>query len=164
MVNTDFSHYNGVQLSDIKGRVMYKYQYQLSNGQWATIAFERLCDDGFLLYDKYDMTYNVMFSICDDQQMFEQEVKNPTEDFDIIKTGKCGLEGLVWACKMIKWFIDNKLKKDETLAVVGFDQRGRVYKYLNRYGFYLLDSHNSVVYGMRRTYCYYKTSDAALDH
>jgi hypothetical protein len=112
-----------VKSYELCGMETFTYFQQLSNGQHIGAFFQQ--------YDEKD--YN--FAICIAEHPMQIDLWARGELILEKNNGNCGLEGLVYASKLLKWFIENKLPEDSKIKVHGEGQKGRAYKYLERIGF-----------------------------
>lgn len=103
-------------------RLVHCYHHELSNGQVLGIYFHRISSS----------MYNCAVTIRDTEQDCINWLDYPSMN---ISTGKCGLEGLVVAYRVLRWFINNKIHKGMSIRVHGTGKRGRAYQYLERLGF-----------------------------
>lgn len=110
---------------DLYGRLSYTYYEELSNGQYLCMQFQLIADHLF----------NCALCIMDTKDECDMWMCRIITEDNI--NGKCGLEGLSKAYKLIKWFIDNKLKDGQFLKVHGYNKRGKAYRYLQRLGFHV---------------------------
>lgn len=79
---------------------MYWCRHKLSNGQFCMIGFEYFPDE----IKNYE-EYNVVFAVADKKKQLREFFKGSTKDNITLKrTGKCGLEALLWAKDMILEF------------------------------------------------------------
>lgn len=117
-----------------KGDYWYEY-ITLSNGQTAAIIFDRY-DTAKVVY------YYVMFAIGSkrkhvDAWLFSQAAN----DLDCNTTGKCGIEGLIWAYTKLQEFenvsrIDNNSKEVRIIIQGSDSRRFRIYEhFLKRLGY-----------------------------
>lgn len=115
----------------------YYYKYHtLSSGQTCMIAFVKF------EYDRR-IDYYVCFAIANKKkQLREWFHEEGSGNLDTETTGKCGMEGLIWAFqqveKAISYFHSDRSSKDRFLIVSGSTpRRYRIYKhFLKRLGFY----------------------------
>lgn len=112
-----------VEYSEIQGFEGYEFHEELSNGQIAAVYFQRVDVD----------CYNCAFCIMDNIEQCEKWCSGDTEFHKI--NGRCGLEGLVRAYRLIRWFIENRLPSGYKLYVHGEGKRRKAYRYLMRLGF-----------------------------
>ena len=75
---------------------------KLSNGQSAVICFDK--NYRHEIGSGYD--YAVAFAIANKKKVLRQWLNSDGYgDLDMTTTGKCGVEGLLWAFKMVREFI-----------------------------------------------------------
>ena len=83
------------------------------------------------------MTY--AFAIANKKKVLRQWLNSDGYgDLDMTTTGKCGVEGLLWAFKMVREFIDKHMYESDRIIVYGSDaRRQKVYKHFltTRLGF-----------------------------
>lgn len=101
----------------------YSYFEELSNGQILAVYFQEV--DYF--------TFNCAICIMDSKEDCVKWCGGETDKHDI--NGRCGLEGLALAYRILKWFIQNRLPEYYKLRIHGVGKRGRAYKYVERLGF-----------------------------
>lgn len=108
---------------------------KLSNGQTAIIAFNK----NWMHEIGNGNDYSVAFAIANKKKVLKQWIDGSGYgDLDMTTTGSCGVEGLLWAYEMIKYFIENRLYKDDRIIVFGSDaRRFRIYQHFltRRLGF-----------------------------
>ena len=107
----------------------YKFHEKLSNGQIVGVYFHLI---------EYD-SFNVAVVIGENVQECEDWIRANGEGRQL--SGRCGLEGLAVALKLILWFANNRLTKGDKLVANGVGKRARAYKFLTRYGF--VERHNN---------------------
>lgn len=116
------SRWESVKPINTYGIDTYCFYEKLSNGQVLGVYFQHDCEKEF----------NCAVTIQDSKE----ECDVWKGQGDIIKiTGRCGIEGLIQAYRIIKWFITNRLPNDFELRIHGYDKRGSAYRYLTRLGF-----------------------------
>jgi len=110
---------------------------KLSNGQTAMLVLEEL-EKGKTLY------YSVLFGIANKKKTLKNWLYSEGDgNFDIQCTGNSGTEGLLWAFRKLKEFIEEHehwktwKSHNHKIIVQGSDQRRyRIYKhFLKRLGF-----------------------------
>ena len=115
---------------------------KLSNNQTISIFFlkEEL---------KRGLEYHVVLAISNKKKYIKQWIFGERDILSDRQTGKCGLEGLLWAKKQIiefeKFLLEDKYSKDITICVNWLDNRRRkVYEYgLNKLGYSINYRYNS---------------------
>lgn len=100
---------------------------KLSNGQSAVICFDK--NYRHEIGSGYD--YAVAFAIANKKKVLRQWLNSDGYgDLDMTTTGKCGVEGLLWAFKMVREFIDKHMYESDRIIVYGSDaRRQKVYKH-----------------------------------
>lgn len=121
---------------DYKNQWYIEYT-KLSNGQSAMIVFDK--------YDRGNTTYYfVTFGIANKKKILRKWfLEDGSGNLSMECTGKCGVEGLLWAYNKIEEFIEehkslsNEGTHNKKIVVVGADaRRHRIYKhFLKRLGF-----------------------------
>lgn len=112
-----------VGLTSVPGGYAYEFYEELSSNQVMGVYFQKLDEELF----------NCAVCIMNNKQECQDWCSGDRKNHNI--NGKCGLEGLSKAYKLIKWFIENRLPENAELQVHGTGKRGRAYKYLTRLGF-----------------------------
>lgn len=83
------------------------------------------------------MTY--AFAIANKKKVLRQWLNSDGYgDLDMTTTGKCGVEGLLWAFKMVREFIGTHMYENDRIIVYGSDaRRQKVYRHFltTRLGF-----------------------------
>lgn len=100
----------------------YDFYEELSNGQVLGVFVQKTGESSF------------NFAVC------IQDTKELCEDWgktggDGYLTGKCGLEGLAKAFRLLKWFIENRLPEGSEIQVHGWGRNGKVWRAVKRLGF-----------------------------
>lgn len=120
----------------------YYRRHKLSNGQYCMIGFQRWQTD-------FQTIYYVVFCVADKKKHLNGYLNQTKDDRITLKsTGRCGLEALVWAYKMMREFEERVCVAPLSpvrLAVIGEDRR-RSHMYeraLSRRGW-----HKEFLYGM----------------
>ena len=112
-----------VEMRDYFGCDTYSYFEELSNGQVLAVYFQEV--DYFV--------FNCAICIMDNKEECVDWCGGEISKHKI--NGRCGLEGLVVAFRLLKWFIENRLPEGFRLKIHGEGKRGRAYKYVERLGF-----------------------------
>ena len=113
-----------------------RIHHTLSNGQHIALYFELtknvLFDDGY----EYDSWY-VGVRIDDSRRACNDWWNRKRTKNRLDSTGRCGLEGLMWAKNQILKFVEEHAKEDFQKIVVGGEDERRLsaYRFLKRYGF-----------------------------
>lgn len=102
--------------------MIFKYKYRekfycyekLSNGQTAYIGFN------YTDYFNY-LGYNVVFAIADKKKHIKAWLNAEPNDIDLNQTGRCGVEGLLWAKRKLKEF------EEEVVSGRSYPQRIELY-------------------------------------
>lgn len=95
---------------------------KLSNGQSAVICFDK--NYRHEIGSGYD--YAVAFAIANKKKVLRQWLNSDGYgDLDMTTTGKCGVEGLLWAFKMVREFIGICMKMIESLYMVQMQEDKR---------------------------------------
>lgn len=114
----------------------YLYEYhQLSNGQTAAIMF--------VAWDYDDRTdFYVAFAIADKKKQIKRWFNEEGNgDLDCATTGKCGVEGLVWAFQEIEKALEelptySRNRRANVIVMASDSRRFRIYEhFLKRLGF-----------------------------
>lgn len=108
---------------------------KLSNGQSVVICFDK--NYRHEIGSGYD--YAVAFAIANKKKVLRQWLNSDGYgDLDMTTTGKCGVEGLLWAFKMVREFIGTHMYENDRIIVYGSDaRRQKVYRHFltTRLGF-----------------------------
>lgn len=108
---------------------------KLSNGQSAVICFDK--NYRHEIGSGYD--YAVAFAIANKKKVLRQWLNSDGYgDLDMTTTGKCGVDGLLWAFKMVREFIGTHMYENDRIIVYGSDaRRQKVYRHFltTRLGF-----------------------------
>ena len=111
------------------------YEYKdLKNGQVCGIGFEKCDEDNRILW-------NVCFAIGNSKKQVRGYITGKdTYNLTLQSTGRCGLDGLIWAKDKILEFetliVPNKLKKNKIIIGGENSKRFHVYeKGLKRFGY-----------------------------
>ena len=100
---------------------------KLSSGYTAMISFIK--NYRYEIGNEND--YVVVFAIAHKKKILRSWLDGISYgNLDLIITGNCGTEGMIWAFQMIKYFIENHLRYGDRLVVFGSDtRRQRIYKH-----------------------------------
>ena len=120
----------------------YDYKYmrwveytKLSNGQSAVIVF----DKNWRHEIGSGSDCSVAFAIANKKKVLRQWLDSDGYgNLDMTVTGNCGVEGLMWAFKMVQKFIDEHMLENDRIIVYGSDaRRYKIYKHFltSRLGF-----------------------------
>ena len=132
--------WENIEPVDMFGVNTYCYYEDLSNGQVLGVYFQHDCEDIF----NCAVTIQDSIAKCDEWLCIG--------GIDEI-TGRCGIEGLVRAYRIIKWFIEHRLPDNCRVIVQGYDKKGSAYRYLTRLGFEI-DVHEMFYSFFKKSYFY----------
>ena len=99
------------------------FYHELSNGQVLSLAFSEV--------DFLTLNASVVIANTHGYARLWHFIAEPNDEV----TGKCGLEGLRKAFKLLKWFTQNILPDSHSIEIYSEGKKAKAYKYLKRIGF-----------------------------
>lgn len=116
--------------------MQHKVHKRLSNGQTASIYFRLDRNQRFTDGYYYDCWY-VAFVVGDHRSLNNRWWAGHSKLYDDKSTGRCGVEGLMWAKKELLAFMDARSSDVYQWVVLDptDDRRGRAYSRLKKDGF-----------------------------